>query len=510
MKVKPSRIKTSVHRPFRSMLFFGLGTVIGVLVLAGWLYLRRQKTVANIPIDAVTITETASGFEPKQVRLKKGGTVTFVTKVNKPFWPASNPHPYHNTYAAFDSKKPIDPQESWSFTFDEIGIWQYHDHIRPFNLGRITVVDPATNAEPFDCTKPEMLVGNQREQCWDLLLSDALDTRGIKGAFAEFTRLYQTDKVFAGSGCHLQAHRIGEVVYNQYAKTRDFRKIDWTPESIACGYGFYHGFIEHMLRDDPDVNLAKEFCDYLSTKSTEMPVIRKNCYHSIGHGFMPDPPPQDQWGNDVAIVTHPLEVCSQVTQDSIERRECEQGVFNVLANWYTREIYGLKVDPVRPFKVCEQMTTYAYKHACYYEMSMIISPFGNNDLVTIADKYTKTIKEDELAGMVMNSVAAGIMQQAIVKDDHTYLLRDCYKLESRLSSECLKGISGGFAAHGEPGMEYVKGLKFCASPELKPENKTDCYQNMLRTFRGIYDTAKMNQVCALVPVAYQTYCEEPR
>lgn len=510
MKIKALSTKKHNSMIRNGLRFFGIGTLLGVIVLFIVFALRKQIQEPHLPVDAVTITETKNGFEPARVRLKKGGTVTFVTKINKPFWPASNPHPYHNTYAAFDSRKPIDPAESWSFTFNEIGIWQYHDHIRPFNLGRITVVDPVTNEDPFDCTKPETLVGNQREQCWDLLLSDALDAKGIKGAFDEFTRLYQTDKVFAGSGCHLQAHRIGEVVYNQYVKTRDFRRIEWTPESIACGYGFYHGFIEHMLRDNPDVNLAKEFCEYLSTKSNDMPVIRKNCFHSIGHGFMPDPPPQEQWGNAVAIVTHPLSVCRQATEDPVELRECEQGVFNVLANWYTREVYGLVLDPVRPFTVCEAMTVYDYKHACYYELSMIISPYGDNNLVTIAKKYTPDITEDELAGMVMNSVAAGIMQQEIVRDDHTYLLRDCYALEQRLVAECLQGLSGGFAAHGEPGMEYVKGLKFCASPELKPEHKIACYQNMLRTFRGIYDTKKMQSVCSLVPEAFQEYCAAPR
>lgn len=503
-------MKKKAHRSVRKRWVL-LGSILGGLALVVLFYGSRSRSAEpGTPVDAVTVTVTADGFEPKSVRLNRGGTVTFRTRTNKPFWPASNPHPNHETYQAFDPRKPIAPNDSWTFTFNDIGVWQYHDHTRPFLRGKIVVVDPATNADPLNCTRLDNLPGSQREQCWDLLISDALDTQGVKGAFAEFTRLYQTDPVFAGSGCHLHAHRIGEAVYSQYAKYKDFRKLEWPAESIACGYGFFHGFIEHMLRDYPEVTLAQEFCEYLSTKADVMPVIRKNCYHSIGHGFIPDPPPQEQWGNPVAMVEPPLAVCAKVTTDTTEMRECQQGVFNVLANWYTRETYGLKVDPDHPFAVCEAMRTYEHKHACYYEMSMIIGPYGNNDVKVIAAKYLQGIKEPEIAGMVINSVAAGLMQQAIVKDDHAYLLRDCYALQQQdLVVECIKGVSGGFAAHGEPGKEYIKGLRFCALPEMRPEHKEHCYQNMLRTFRGIYEQSKMDQVCREVPEQYRKHCSEP-
>ena len=88
----------------------------------------------------VEVVLTRSGYQPEVV-IRKGTTVIFKNELDKPYWPASNLHPSHEIYSDFDPKRPLAPEETWSFRFDRVGIWDMHDHIRSYYTGRITVVD---------------------------------------------------------------------------------------------------------------------------------------------------------------------------------------------------------------------------------------------------------------------------------------------------------------------------------------------------------------------------------
>lgn len=92
---------------------------------------------ANQNTSMIHITST--GFSPNTLTIKKGTTVTFINDDTNPHWPASNPHPVHTDYSGFDSKKSIDAGGSWSFTFNNAGTWQFHDHLRASIHGAITV-----------------------------------------------------------------------------------------------------------------------------------------------------------------------------------------------------------------------------------------------------------------------------------------------------------------------------------------------------------------------------------
>jgi plastocyanin len=127
-------------------------TLIIVLVLVALValgaYVIMQKsnqrppvsaTQTAIPANAHVVTLTADGFQPAELSIKAGETVTFVTTAGKPFWPASNPHPSHTNYPEFDPQDPIAPTASWSFVFTKVGTWGYHDHLAPYFTGTITV-----------------------------------------------------------------------------------------------------------------------------------------------------------------------------------------------------------------------------------------------------------------------------------------------------------------------------------------------------------------------------------
>ena len=96
---------------------------------------------------------TGSGFSPQTLTIKKGETVTWINKDTEGHWPASAMHPTHTVYpgsniekcrtaeeeSIFDACRELAPEESYSFTFNEIGSWGYHDHLNANLFGKIIV-----------------------------------------------------------------------------------------------------------------------------------------------------------------------------------------------------------------------------------------------------------------------------------------------------------------------------------------------------------------------------------
>jgi len=103
--------------------------------------------------NSVIITHTDDGFSPSTVTIKQGDTITFKNDGPTPSWPASAKHPDHTVYpgsdiakcatpeqaAIFDACRGLQTGESWSFKFDNVGTWNYHDHLSPSQFGAIVV-----------------------------------------------------------------------------------------------------------------------------------------------------------------------------------------------------------------------------------------------------------------------------------------------------------------------------------------------------------------------------------
>jgi len=80
-------------------------------------------------------------YTPASFTVKVGDTVTWRNEGSQPQWPASAVHPTHLVYPEFDPKQAIAPGSSWSFTFDKVGTWRWHDHIHANVNGAVTVTE---------------------------------------------------------------------------------------------------------------------------------------------------------------------------------------------------------------------------------------------------------------------------------------------------------------------------------------------------------------------------------
>jgi len=85
------------------------------------------------------IEMTPTGFEPKELIIKKGDKVEFVNKDSRKRWPASGVHPTHLICRGFDSLEGIGAGATYSFTFNEAKTCPFHDHLFPNLFGKIIV-----------------------------------------------------------------------------------------------------------------------------------------------------------------------------------------------------------------------------------------------------------------------------------------------------------------------------------------------------------------------------------
>lgn len=90
---------------------------------------------------AASIRYTDNGYDPSIVTIKKGESVQWVNdSTNGEMWVASNPHPQHSDYPGFDQLQGVAKGSIYTFTFNNAGIWGYHNHLSPDKTGRVIVL----------------------------------------------------------------------------------------------------------------------------------------------------------------------------------------------------------------------------------------------------------------------------------------------------------------------------------------------------------------------------------
>ena len=150
--------------------------IVLVVMLASWFFLKNKRDVVGTPtptassvptlsvspestlsptpvISGNVITYMDSGYSPSTITIKKGETVTWKNEGSKPMWTASAMHPTHRVYPGtdisacgtqtllpmFDSCGRIESGQSWSFTFNNVGTWGYHNHLDSSKFGKVVV-----------------------------------------------------------------------------------------------------------------------------------------------------------------------------------------------------------------------------------------------------------------------------------------------------------------------------------------------------------------------------------
>lgn len=160
--------KTYVSRSFhpfsprKSKLIVG-GILLVVLLGAGW-FLNQQGVLSRTsqtalklwqeflslespltpavkpPVPLAQITVTAQGFVPQTILIKKGSSVNWTNRDNKPHQIASDPHPTHSLLPALGKGKLLPAGSSFTLTFDKAGTFSYHDEENPLKFKGVVIV----------------------------------------------------------------------------------------------------------------------------------------------------------------------------------------------------------------------------------------------------------------------------------------------------------------------------------------------------------------------------------
>lgn len=469
-------------KKFKKCYFSGsVIAVLSFLILVICIFFVMYKSKED-----VVIRFGSQGFYPRTVAVDVGTKVTF--KGSAEFWPAGDPHPEHGGYAGFDPLTTLKEGEEWSFVFDKAGTWGFHDHIESYYTGTIIVGDVADIPENLD---EAILHCKQKAgggaDCFNELVKRSIEADGLKRGFEIFEFLYDTEPDFVKQGCHWVAHAVGEAAYRRRLEGED---VEFTNSTAYCGYGFYHGYIQALFHVDPDIRKVQNLCVEVGKKlGKEIPRVRANCFHGIGHGLIDDPPPKSQWGNPKQILANAFKVCPNVSSEKEEVDECYQGAYNGLAS-LAPEMFGKSFKDASALDFCAREPEDVRIH-CYYEIIQKISLPGH--AISAISDFIYHI-EPRFREMAVGGMAAGIVQQRILDEDQTYGITGCRSLAAEFQVPCIKGVVGGYFAHGYPGKEYAKALDFCGNKAFSKKEKTFCYDHIVIAADRIYSRDTINSL----------------
>jgi plastocyanin len=310
-----------------------------------------------------TIVLKDDGFHPRVLKVRQGEKVTFKSERNKYYWPASDFHPTHTIFPAFDSKEPVRPDATWSFTFEKPGVYKYHDHLAAYYFGIIRVTDKAGNV-PENCLEQ----GGEFE-CWQNEIFLTLAEQGVDAAYDTVSKLFNSTPGFAES-CHGITHNIGLASYQFFRSDPNFI---YSPKAVVCAAGFYHGFMEGYLGSSGDIKDSARLCDEIGKRlGEESPDARLQCYHGVGHGAVETTiADSGSFGTRDEFVAKAIELCEKATEGELERYRCVSGIYNGIANFYINGAYGLSAKSENPLLMCATQKD-VYKEACYGNMNSVV------------------------------------------------------------------------------------------------------------------------------------------
>ncbi len=476
---------------------------------------------AVLSASAHTLTETGgaimhmtdSSYEPKDLTITVGDTVTFENAGLEDKWPASNIHPTHAIYPEFDPQRPIPPGESWSFTFSKVGVWKYHDHLTPTLVGTITVNDTTgstattppsvwTRIKTFFVNLYHRLFGGTTnaipeeilppvEKDATALFSDKLLLKSYVKTFGPNATVQRLHALSAQFGdCHQPAHLAGRFAYEL------FNEKAFQTCSAECHSGCYHGATEAYFNEHGTADFAKNIgviCGPITN-----PFFNHQCIHGIGHGLT-------AWSS--YDLPEALKGCDQLPNG---KESCYSGVFmeNIVGGLAASEATGdktkdehittyLSADPQFPCTAVEEQ----YKNACYfYQTSRMVQLFAGD--------FSKVAAACNAAPKAYQSVCFQSMGRDVDGVNRTnpkQAIKECANAPAgSLRRDCLTGaVQDTF---WDPSGQDLA-ISFC-SLLTDREEKQSCYDTILsRASQVLPETSQRTAFCTKVEPAFRQACQ---
>jgi hypothetical protein len=411
--------------------------------------------------NTVEIKLTDSGFLPSQTVVVEGERVIFRNESPVLRWPASDLHPTHKEYPAFDPQQGLAPQSEWEFVPTQIGEWKFHDHLSPHTRGVLTVrkkmlFDPdyIVRIVPIGLlqtvTFPTDEIARVKLQSFLSMVLCSVEKKHCSGAnnpsayggnFMQMSqkaqlmyleRMAESDgsiatwdfvkKTYASiqgetGGVHDLAHFSGELMY----KEMGLSGISNCTAQFA--FGCYHGLLDAAFKNDlSKLDDAVAACEEVGVPGSGP---YASCIHGIGHGVASYYGVRDLEGS--------LRSCDELPLSA--SNYCHDGVFMEFARNAPKDFYK-ESDPLYP---CSEVGE-KYIFSCgRNQTSVMMGRFGYSfeQIVQICLAGTNTYFTNSCADS-MGFVAAYSSPQS-----PKGILSKCQEFDSEvLIGRCMRSSAG--------------------------------------------------------------------
>lgn len=112
--------------------------ILVVLGVVGFMLFSGGSSEAPVASTGNVIRYTADGFQPGNILINVGETVVWKNESPEGITVDSNPHPVHTSYPPLNIGA-IAPNGEKTLTFPAAGTYDYHNHLKPFKQGTVTV-----------------------------------------------------------------------------------------------------------------------------------------------------------------------------------------------------------------------------------------------------------------------------------------------------------------------------------------------------------------------------------
>lgn len=477
-----------------------------------------------------TVVLTKNGFEPAQIRIQEGQTIRFTTRKSQPFWPASDPHPTHDIYPAFDPKEPIDASKSWFMRFDKVGSWSYHDHLAPvyggvvivesvhkntlFRQAGVRILDwitgvyekmkesslslfPMNDQVLFgQCQKLRLSI-DEYETCMDAIFRSEVRLKGVKASLEALNRFREKD-VFFAANCHVAAHAIGEAGYEEILRGK-IGQVN--ADTSVCNFGYYHGLMQEFVSHGKNSNAAVQFCLSQTDQNNQNPYNDRKvaqCIHGVGHGLV-------FWHavegrpSELILAKQGIEECERMLKpDSLSYTQCINGIFGgIAALYFTLHGFTYEMDSADPFWVCKEQDEHVAKY-CYDELLPPAFRLTGWDMAKTGAYIQKIPNEVHKAVAMEHLGKMPIVRGAVNDGDYMNIIRQCRQFGERLSLNCIHGLAWAISSTGEMSLAITRGTDVCVHAGLTKGEQDICIASIIEQLKFTYHDALLKKACNLL------------
>jgi plastocyanin len=128
----------------RVMVIIGLILLLLVVCVGAYYAFHSSNKTTNVTsmkkIVPAQVSITSTGFVPASISVNVGQAVTWTNNDSSPHIVASDPYPTDNALAGFNAKQNMSRNDSFSFVFNKVGTYTYHDNLNPYAIKGTVIV----------------------------------------------------------------------------------------------------------------------------------------------------------------------------------------------------------------------------------------------------------------------------------------------------------------------------------------------------------------------------------